>query len=256
MRSSSVAGSAAAVLNGSPAAWTKRHRYPPGPEGEPQRRCCSCLVRGVLRPRRGLASDRQGQLVECYRHPPGHRFLDGQFVWPRRRFCTSAWPHQLEVFDGASDPAAPRRIALLIPAARTFNKALLIRSLSFAGPTVTVDGGSYADNDATCYPSRRVHRVFAWTGDQFRRRCCICGEGARSRQTAAMRTRHPRPAFHCTVRVRWLLLSTRGDRARGLLVSAVRPVLPPRRGAPRPARDRGRQRQDLSVGAAVHATAG
>ena len=43
-------------------------------------RCCICLVRGVLRPPRGLASDRQGQLVECDRHPPGHRFLDGQFV--------------------------------------------------------------------------------------------------------------------------------------------------------------------------------
>ena len=28
-------------------------------------RCCICLVRGMLRPRRGLASDRQGQLVNA-----------------------------------------------------------------------------------------------------------------------------------------------------------------------------------------------
>jgi hypothetical protein len=34
-------------------------------------RCCICLVRGMLRPRRGLASGRQGQLVECDRHPAG-----------------------------------------------------------------------------------------------------------------------------------------------------------------------------------------
>jgi hypothetical protein len=38
------------------------------------------LVRGVLRPRRGLASGRQGQLVEGDRHPPDHRFLDRQLV--------------------------------------------------------------------------------------------------------------------------------------------------------------------------------
>ena len=95
--------------------------------------------------------------------------VNDAFVWVTCYHETSAWPHQLEVFDGASDPAAPRRIALLIPAARTFDKAVLIRSLSFAGHTVTVDGASYADNDATCCPSRRVHRVFSWTGDQFRR---------------------------------------------------------------------------------------
>jgi hypothetical protein len=91
------------------------------------------------------------------------------FVWVVCQHETSAWPHQLEVFDGASDPAAPRRIAVLIPAARTFDKAVLINSLSFAGRTVTVDGASYADNDATCCPSKRVHRVFAWTGNQFHR---------------------------------------------------------------------------------------
>jgi hypothetical protein len=32
----------------------------------------------MLRPRRGLASDRQGQLVECDRHPPGRRLLARQ----------------------------------------------------------------------------------------------------------------------------------------------------------------------------------
>ncbi len=91
------------------------------------------------------------------------------FVWVDCYHETSAWPHQLEVFDGGSDPAAPRRIAVLVPAVREQDKAVLIESLSFSDRAVTVDGASYADGDPTCCPSRRVHRVFAWTGDQFRR---------------------------------------------------------------------------------------
>ena len=91
------------------------------------------------------------------------------FIWVDCYHETSAWPHQLEVFDGASDPAAPRRIAVLVPAVREQDKAVLIESLSVSDRAVTVNGASYGPNDPTCCPSRRVHRVFAWTGDQFRR---------------------------------------------------------------------------------------
>jgi Transposase DDE domain group 1 len=73
------------------------------------RRCCICLVRGVLRPPRGLASDRQGQLVECDRHPPGHRFLDGQFVMATPQVLYEGMP-------GDHDLAAA---ILLEPAHRT-----------------------------------------------------------------------------------------------------------------------------------------
>lgn len=88
------------------------------------------------------------------------------FVWADCYHETSPWPHQLEVFDGASDPAAPRRIAVLIRA----NEHALIRSVSFAGRHVVVDGTSYAPNDPNCCPSLRLHRVFVWTGDHFRRK--------------------------------------------------------------------------------------
>jgi hypothetical protein len=75
----------------------------------PSGRCCSCLLRGALRPRRGLASDRQGQLVECDRHPPGHRFLDGQFVM--------ATPQVLD--EGVPGDHGLGAAVLLVPSHRT-----------------------------------------------------------------------------------------------------------------------------------------
>ena len=61
------------------------------------RRCYICLVRGMLRPRRGLASGRQGQLVECDRHPPGRRLLDRQLVMatPQVLYEAMAGDHDL-----------------------------------------------------------------------------------------------------------------------------------------------------------------
>jgi hypothetical protein len=50
------------------------------------------LVRGVLRPPRVRALDRQGQLVESDLHPPGHRFLDGQFVMATPQVLDEAMP--------------------------------------------------------------------------------------------------------------------------------------------------------------------
>jgi DDE domain len=50
----------------------------------------------------------------------------------------------------------------------------------------------------------------------------------------------------------WVPLPARGDRGRGAVVSALRPVLPRRRGAPGRARHRGRPRHGLSVGADLH----
>jgi hypothetical protein len=43
-------------------------------------RCCICSVRGAVKLRHGLASDRQGKLVECDRQAPGDRLLDREFV--------------------------------------------------------------------------------------------------------------------------------------------------------------------------------
>jgi hypothetical protein len=58
------------------------------------------------------------------------------------------------------------------------------------------------------------------------------------------------------VRLRRLPVPTRCDCAGGPLVAALRPVLSRCRGTARRARDRGRPRHRLSVGAAVHAPAG
>jgi hypothetical protein len=66
----------------------------------------------------------------------------------------------------------------------------------------------------------------------------------------------PSPCSRYAVRLCRLPLPTRCDRPRGPLVPALLPVLPRRRGAARRARDRGRPRHDLPLGAAVHAAAG
>lgn len=100
----------------------------------------------------------------------GARFADvrGQgvkdaFVWVACQHSTSAWPMQLEVFDGSSDPVNPRRIAVLINA----DEDLIISELSFSGDSVTAHGAGYAPNDARCCPSIPLRRVFVWTGDRF-----------------------------------------------------------------------------------------
>jgi hypothetical protein len=92
----------------------------------PRRRCCICLVRGMLRPRRGLASDRHGQLVKCDCHPPGHRFLKGQLVMPSADVLYEGVP-------GDYDPGAA---VLLEPAHRT--KSCLQAAMVGLDPVVGV----------------------------------------------------------------------------------------------------------------------
>ena len=73
----------------------------------------------------------------------------------------------------------------------------------------------------------------------------------RSSETAGMRRRRPRSSFSAICLCR-LPLSTRCHRARGPLVPALRPVLPRCRGVARRAWCRGRPRDGLPVGPAVH----
>src|SRR5262245_26088609 len=70
-------------------------------------------------------------------------------------------------------------------------------------------------------------------------------------ETSPSALRSPLP-----LRLRRLPVPTRRHRRCGPLVPAVRPVLPRRRGTPRRARRRGRPRQRLPLGPAVHAAAG
>jgi hypothetical protein len=85
------------------------------------------------------------------------------FVWRNCAHVASSWPYRLEVFDGSSDPEAPRRIAVLVPE----SERLLIKSLSFQNNTVVVDGSAYAPDDPNCCPTLVVNKAFVWTGTTF-----------------------------------------------------------------------------------------
>jgi len=90
---------------------------------------------------------------------------------------TSSWPDRLEVFDGASDPAHPRRIATLldyqdgtdehgIRIGRNFG---IPQSITISGRTVTVVSLGYVPTDANCCFSRQITDTFTWNGSGFTR---------------------------------------------------------------------------------------
>jgi hypothetical protein len=72
-------------------------------------------------------------------------------------------PDQVGVFDGASNPASPRRIAVLIPA----EAGIRVRQIAAAGGRVTVTGSKLAAHDPMGCPSVRVRRSFTWSGTRF-----------------------------------------------------------------------------------------
>jgi len=85
------------------------------------------------------------------------------FVWVVCVHPTSGWPHQLEVFDGSSDPADPKRIGVLIPAAENLRGG----ELSFSGSTVTIRASGFAERDPNCCPSLGIMQSFSWHGSGF-----------------------------------------------------------------------------------------
>jgi hypothetical protein len=85
------------------------------------------------------------------------------FVWVDCFHDTSPWPHQLEVFDGSSDPANPRQMAVLISA----EEGVLIRAVSFVESAVAVDISRYSSSDGLCCPSINERRTFRWDGSGF-----------------------------------------------------------------------------------------
>lgn len=85
------------------------------------------------------------------------------FVWRNSAHVASAWPYRLEVFDGSSDPHAPKRLAILVPE----SERLAITSVSFPNDTVLVDGNAYAPDDPNCCPSLTVHKTFVWAANAF-----------------------------------------------------------------------------------------
>jgi hypothetical protein len=86
------------------------------------------------------------------------------FVWVDCVHPTSGWPDVLEVFDGSSDPKAPKRIGVLIGE----KENLHVKSLTFSGHTVTVDAAAFAKQDPNCCASLRIRQSFTWEGGSFR----------------------------------------------------------------------------------------
>jgi hypothetical protein len=86
-------------------------------------------------------------------------------VWVDCVHPTSGWPHQLEVFDGASDPSSPKQIGVLI----RDQENLQIRNVSVSGSTVTVQAAAFAENDANCCPSISIRQSFTWDENGFKK---------------------------------------------------------------------------------------
>jgi len=90
---------------------------------------------------------------------------------------TSSWPDRLEVFDGASDPAHPRRIATLLDyhdgtderGLRMGRNFGIPQSITISGQTVVVVSLGYASSDPDCCPSQKVTDTFTWNGSGFTR---------------------------------------------------------------------------------------
>lgn len=90
---------------------------------------------------------------------------------------TSSWPDRLEVFDGASDPAHPRRIATLLDYKDgTDERGLRIgsnfgipQSITISGRTITVVSHGYASTDPNCCFSLQITDTFTWNGSGFTR---------------------------------------------------------------------------------------
>jgi hypothetical protein len=89
--------------------------------------------------------------------------VEDAFVWVVCVHPTSGWPHQLEVFDGSSDPARPTQIGVLVPAADNLRGG----ALSFSAGTVTVRANGFAELDPNCCPSLEIVQSFTWDGNGF-----------------------------------------------------------------------------------------
>jgi len=85
---------------------------------------------------------------------------------------TSSWPDRLEVYDGASNVAHPRRLAVLLdykasPDGTNDGIGILIREISVSSKTVTVVSAGLRASDPNCCPGAKVTDKFTWDGSRF-----------------------------------------------------------------------------------------
>lgn len=74
---------------------------------------------------------------------------------------TSSWPDVVEVFDGASDAATPKRLAVLLDGDADYMRD--VRVAVEPGGRVVVTGSGLSDTAPQCCPDLAVRKVFAWS---------------------------------------------------------------------------------------------
>ncbi len=78
---------------------------------------------------------------------------------------TSPWPQVVEVFDGASDPAAPRRLGLLLEGDSEYPRDVNVTVEP--GGRVVIVGRGLSPDAALCCPDITVRRVYKYEGGAF-----------------------------------------------------------------------------------------
>ncbi len=94
----------------------------------------------------------------------GDEFVE-TLVVDRCESSTSAWPQMVEVFDGASDPAAPRRLGLMLDGDPEYPSDVAVTVES--GGRVVLVGRGLSSTAPLCCPDITVRRVYQYEGGAF-----------------------------------------------------------------------------------------
>jgi hypothetical protein len=94
------------------------------------------------------------------------------------KVATSRWPTVVEVFDGASDPARPRRLAALLEGDPEAPQGATVSVEP--GGRVVVTGQGFSPTAALCCPDLVVRKEFTYANGQF----TLTGSATSPRPTA------------------------------------------------------------------------
>lgn len=77
---------------------------------------------------------------------------------------TSSWPGEVWVFDGASDPEQPSRLAVLLADDPAYPRALVV---SFQGSSLTVEASAMSAEASFAAPDLTLRQSFSWNNGDF-----------------------------------------------------------------------------------------
>jgi hypothetical protein len=86
-------------------------------------------------------------------------------VVDRCESSTSPWPQVVEVFDGASDPAAPRRLGLLLDGDPEYPRDVNVTVEP--GGRIAIVGRGLSATAPLCCPDLTLRRMYRYDGGQF-----------------------------------------------------------------------------------------